>query len=152
MQSDLTDISHIFNHKKNPQQRQESATHFLFFYHLSGTGLLRRPLSVPPEPPSTLPSIGSNFHFQHHRIHRLASPHTHPHNTEQLRAQKGGARGGKTGFATVSAFPLAMLSPSHHHSPINQLYISSYCLAELLHEKSAAIARSTILFHSRFLS
>ena len=107
MQSDLTDISHIFNHKKNPQQRQESATHFLFFYHLSGTGLLRRPLSVPPEPPSTLPSIGSNFHFQHHRIHRLASPHTHPHNTEQLRAQKGGARGGKTGFATLSAFPLA---------------------------------------------
>ena len=34
-------------------------------------------------------------------------PLTHPHNSEQLRAQKGGARGGKTGFATPSAFPLA---------------------------------------------
>ena len=37
-------------------------------------------------------------------------------------------------------------------SPISQLYISSYCFAEWFHEKSAAIARSTILFHSRLLS
>lgn len=34
----------------------------------------------------------------------------------------------------------------------NQSYICAYCDAELFHEKSAAIARSTILFHSRFRS
>jgi hypothetical protein len=29
------------------------------------------------------------------------------HSLQQLRARKGGARGGKAGFATLSAFPLA---------------------------------------------
>ena len=37
-------------------------------------------------------------------IHRPASIYTHSQNLEQRRAQKGGARGGKTGFATPSAF------------------------------------------------
>ena len=38
------------------------------------------------------------------------------------------------------------------NQPANQLYNSSYFLAEAPQEKSTAIARSTILFHSRFLS
>ena len=36
--------------------------------------------------------------------------------------------------------------------PISQLYISSYCLAEAYQLQSAAMPRSIILFHSRFLS
>ena len=36
--------------------------------------------------------------------------------------------------------------------PASQSYISAYFFAELFQEKSAAMARSTILFHSRFLS
>lgn len=37
-------------------------------------------------------------------IHRPVSIYTHSQNLEQRRAQKGGARGGKAGFATPSAF------------------------------------------------
>ncbi len=50
------------------------------------------------------------------------------------------------GLSSLSSVRLLYLSP------ISQLYISSYCLAELFHEKSFAMALSTILFHSRFLS
>lgn len=58
---------------------------------------------------------------------------------------------------TVSLIILSVFNYTRHEcrtylSPISQLYISSYCCAECPHEKSAAIARSTILFHSRLLS
>ena len=49
---------------------------------------------------------GSTFRSRHRRIHRPANTFTHSHNLQQLRARKGGARGGKAGFATLSAFPL----------------------------------------------
>ena len=53
---------------------------------------------------------GSTFRSRHSRIHRPANTFTHSHSLQQLRARKGGARGGKAGFATLSAFPLV---PAH---------------------------------------
>ena len=50
---------------------------------------------------------------------------THHNVRSKKRARKGGARGGKTGFATLSAFPLANFrretipgSPTRYHSGI----------------------------------
>ena len=68
---------------------------------LPGTGLLRRPPSVRRNKNRlslTLPIQ------QHTGIYQYTTPY---HSTEQRRARKGGARGGKAGFATLSAFPLA---------------------------------------------
>ncbi len=66
-----------------------------------GTGLLRRPPSVRRKKNrlSLTPPIQ-----QHTGICQYTTPY---HSAEQRRARKGGARGGKTGFATLSAFPLA---------------------------------------------
>ena len=50
------------------------------------------------------------FHSQRSRIHRPSNIFTYSHSLQQLRARKGGARGGKAGFATLSAFPLV---PAH---------------------------------------
>ena len=69
-----------------------------------GTGLLRRPPSVRRKKNRlslTLPIQ------QHTGIYQYTTPY---HSAEQRRARKGGARGGKAGFATLSAFPLV---PAH---------------------------------------
>ena len=58
----------------------------------------------------TSAQIGSTFHSQRSRIHRPSNIFTYSHSLQQLRARKGGARGGKAGFATLSAFPLV---PAH---------------------------------------
>ena len=64
-----------------------------------GTGLLRRPPSVRRKKNrlSLTPPIQ-----QHTGICQYATPY---HSAEQRRARKGGARGGKAGFVTPSAFP-----------------------------------------------
>ena len=64
-----------------------------------GTGLLRRPPSVRRKKNRlslTLPIQ------QHTGIYQYTTPY---HSVEQRRARKGGARGGKAGFVTPSAFP-----------------------------------------------
>ena len=64
-----------------------------------GTGLLRRPPSVRRKKNRlslTLPIQ------QHTGIYQYTTPY---HSAEQRRARKGGARGGKAGFVTPSAFP-----------------------------------------------
>ena len=66
---------------------------------LPGTGLLRRPPSVRRKKNRlslTLPIQ------QHTGIYQYTTPY---HSVEQRRARKGGARGGKAGFVTPSAFP-----------------------------------------------
>ena len=64
-----------------------------------GTGLLRRPPSVRRKKNrlSLTPPIQ-----QHTGICQYTTPY---HSAEQRRARKGGARGGKAGFVTPSAFP-----------------------------------------------
>ena len=64
-----------------------------------GTGLLRRPPSVRRKKNrlSLTPPIQ-----QHIGICQYTTPY---HSAEQRRARKGGARGGKAGFVTPSAFP-----------------------------------------------
>ena len=64
-----------------------------------GTGLLRRPPSVRRKKNrlSLTPPIQ-----QHIGICQYTTPY---HSAEQRRALKGGARGGKAGFVTPSAFP-----------------------------------------------
>ena len=64
-----------------------------------GTGLLRRPPSVRRKKNrlSLMPPIQ-----QHTGICQYTTPY---HSAEQRRARKGGARGGKAGFVTPSAFP-----------------------------------------------
>ena len=66
---------------------------------LPGTGLLRRPPSVRRKKNrlSLTPPIQ-----QHTGICQYTTPY---HSAEQRRARKGGARGGKAGFVTPSAFP-----------------------------------------------
>ena len=56
-------------------------------------------------PPS---SIGSALNSRYSRIHHPIQNASHTTTyVQKKRARKGGARGGKTGFATLSAFPLA---------------------------------------------
>ena len=81
-----------------------------------GTGLLRRPPSVRRKKNRlslTLPIQ------QHTGIYQYTTPY---HSVEQRRARKGGARGGKAGFVTPSAFPPrklahAKVSPLERKSP-----------------------------------
>ena len=81
-----------------------------------GTGLLRRPPSVRRKKNrlSLTPPIQ-----QHTGICQYTTPY---HSAEQRRARKGGARGGKAGFVTLSAFPPrkpahAKVSPRKGKSP-----------------------------------
>lgn len=60
---------------------------------------------------------------QHTGIYQYTTPY---HSAEQRRARKGGARGGKTGFVTLSAFPPrkpahAQVSPRKGKSPTAQV-------------------------------
>ena len=65
---------------------------------------------------------------QHTGIYQYTTPY---HSAEQRRARKGGARGGKTGFATLSAFPLANFRretiPVSPHA-VSQRYIHIHAL------------------------
>ena len=67
---------------------------------------------------------------------------------------KNTAKNPETAFLSSSAISgfFSYFSECRPAYPISQLYISSYCFAEFAQEKSCAIARSIILFHSRFLS
>ena len=57
---------------------------------------------------------------QHTGIYQYTTPY---HSAERRRARKGGARGGKAGFATLSVFPLANL-PTPKCPPLERNYPS----------------------------
>ena len=75
-------------------------TKLLLFAISQGTGPLRGPLSRPAEQKKRL-SLTLPIQ-QHTGICQYIVTY---HNAEQRRARKGGARGGKAGFVTPSAFP-----------------------------------------------
>ena len=81
-----------------------------------GTGLLRRPPSVRRKKNRLSLTLSIQ---QHTGIYQYTTPY---HSVEQRRARKGGARGGKAGFVTPSAFPPrkpahAKVSPRKGKSP-----------------------------------
>ena len=151
----------IFSHSKTlPTTHPQS----------QGTSMPRTPLSIPTTQHTSPQGTGmprmppSRPTTQHHHPQGTGMPRMPPSRPHTKKAQtidktivctnllllsvpgKGESEEEKRASQLRAPFPLAL------YSPINQLYISSYCLAELFHEKSAAIARSTSLFHSRFLS
>ena len=99
-------------------------TKLLLFAIFQGTGPLRGPLSRPAEQKNRL-SLTLPIQ-QHAGIYQYTTPY---HSAEQRRARKGGARGGKAGFVTPSAFPPRKLAHAKVSPPGKKLSVRRHRLS-----------------------